>query len=124
MALHQFGLDTLTELDGGRVVEAWNQALRRALGDCKDRPAVKKDRKVTLELRLRPVVEEDRDVTECEGHFLVKDTVPTRESKDYSFAMRGLRGEPVLVFNDLSEDNVRQRTLDEYEENDDDDDED
>lgn len=47
--LHQFGLETLRDLDGGRVVEAWNQALVRVARDCEDRPQEKKPRKILLD---------------------------------------------------------------------------
>lgn len=112
--IHEFGLGTLINLDGGRIVEAWNQAISRATRDCEDRPAENKPRKVTLELELTPVVFQDGAVLDSlKGIFRIKDTVPTRQSKDYSLGFRKRHGQARLVFNDLSEDDIHQKTIDE-----------
>ena len=48
MALQPFDLAALTELDGCRIRTAFDLALARLTEDCKDRPAVKARRSVTL----------------------------------------------------------------------------
>ena len=111
--LREFRIESLTELDGGRVVEAWNQALKRAIADCEDRPGVTDTRKVMLQLELSPSLDEDGNVESVKGQFQIKDSVPTRKTKKYDFEPRFQDGAKVLVFNDLSDDNVHQRTLDE-----------
>lgn len=107
--LREFNLSSITDLDGGRVAEAFDQAVKRAVKDCEDRPGETKPRTVVLQLDLVPVMDESGDVGSVAGAFQVKDTCPTRKSRVYDFSPR--RG--MLVFNDLSEDNVDQRTLDE-----------
>lgn len=109
MSLHQFSLKTLMALDGGRVVEAWDQAVKRCVSDCEDRPGVKKARKVTLELHLEPICEQG-SLDSVDGNFKVTDSAPKRETKTYNFGVR--RGQ-MLVFNDLSDDNIHQKTIDE-----------
>ena len=111
--LHEFSLPTLVNLDGGRITEAWLQALKRCARDCEDRPAVEKPRKVVLELSVRPVMDEQGGLDTIRGTFQIKDTAPARESKVYDFGLRQIRGGDVqLVFNDLSDDNVNQSTID------------
>ena len=114
MAIHEFSLATLMELDNARVVEAWNQAVQRCASDCEDRPALKKPRKVTLELELIPVFEQDGAVLDSiNASFKVKDSAPQREGKTYSLGVRRTRDKRhQLVFNDLSDENVNQRTID------------
>jgi hypothetical protein len=107
MTVHQFSLKTLMELDGGRVVEAWDQAVKRCVADCEDRPAVKKPRKVILELLLEPLCEQG-SLDSVDGAFKVTDSAPKRETKTYNFGVR--RGQ-LLVFNDLSDDDIHQKTI-------------
>jgi hypothetical protein len=38
MTLHYLSLAALKDLDGGRVYEAFDQAMRRVVADCEDRP--------------------------------------------------------------------------------------
>jgi hypothetical protein len=110
MTVHELSLETLGHLDDGRVQEAWRQAVRRAVADCEDRPGVLEARKVMLQFEIYPLMGEDGSVATIKGGFQVKDSIPTRKSKVYEFQPRGgLK----LAFNDLSDDNVQQRTLDE-----------
>lgn len=112
MALVEFDLKSLDSLDGGRVLVAWQQALKRVMLDCQDRPAVSDARKITLQTDVVPVIGDDGLLDTVRLQFQVKDTAPVRKSKKYEMEPR--RG-GMLVFNDLSDDNVKQRTLDELE---------
>lgn len=109
MSIHEFSLKSLPSLDGGRVVEAFNQAVKRAVADCQDRPGEMKARTVTLQLDIVPVVDEDGMLGTVRGAFQIKESIPTRKSRVYDFQPR--RG-GMLVFNDLSDDASQQRTLD------------
>ena len=112
--MHEFSLETLVELDGSRICEAWNQAVQRVARDCEDRPAEKKARKVVLELELVPVFDHEGHVLDsCNGTFKVKDNVPVRQSKEYNFGFRKAAGQPQLIFNDMADDNIHQRSIDE-----------
>ena len=113
MAVHELTLSQLDALDNGRIVVAWQQALKRAVADCEDRPAVSETRKVILQTEIVPVLDQDAQLETVKVQFKIKDTVPTRKTKKYDMQPR--RGQQ-LAFNDLSDDNVQQRTLDELEE--------
>lgn len=111
MAVHELTLQALMEdLDSGRIHEAFAAELRRVVLDCDDRPADGKARKVLLQLDVVPVIDDQGNLDSVKGAFQIKSTVPQRRSKVYSF---GVREGGKLVFNDLSEDNINQRTIDE-----------
>jgi len=100
-----FTLDTLQELDGGRVVEAFNQAIRRAVADCDDRPGEQNARKITLSVALVPVIDDSGACDGVDATFDIRDTIPTRKSKRYSF---GMKSDGRLYFSTESPDNVAQ----------------
>lgn len=104
-------LDTkaLAALDDGRISEAFNQALKRCLLDCKDRPGLKDPRKVALVVTMTPLMADDSSQLEsCDVHFEIHDTVPKRKTKVYNMREKG----GSLLFNELSPDDHRQSTLD------------
>lgn len=107
MALRKFDLSSLVDLDGGRIREAVEQAVRRCQVDCADRPGVSRARKVLLEIHLVPVTD-DGECTGVNVQFQVKDTAPKRESKVYNMALTP----GGLVVNDLSPEDARQVTMD------------
>jgi hypothetical protein len=109
MTVHELNLASLMEqLDGGRINEAFMSELKRVALDCEDRPADNKTRKVSLELQIEPVCDEQGQLDSLSGKFHVTSTVPKRRSKSYSF---GFRKGGRLVFNDLSDDNIHQQTI-------------
>lgn len=110
MALHEFSLEALAKLDDGRVLEAWNQALKRAVADCHDRPANDAPRVVKLEMGIVPIIDDLGNLDTVRAAFVVTDAIPKRKSRIYEMLPRGKQ---MLAFNDLSDDNAHQRTLDE-----------
>ncbi len=109
MAIQKFELRSLAELDGGRIREAFEQALRRCELDCMDRPATDNVRKVSLTAELVPVCSPGGELESVDVRFHIKDTVPSRKSAVYN--MKATRGG--LLFNELSPDDIHQRTIDE-----------
>jgi len=107
MALEKFTLATVSDMDGGRIRTAFEQALKRCEDDLKDRPGVKAARKVELHLALAPVAD-GGELDSVNVTFRIKDNVPKRESKAYN--MQSVPGG--LLFNDASPEDVRQKTLD------------
>jgi hypothetical protein len=95
-------------LDGGRIHEAFMAELRRVAIDCEDRPGDDHARKVSIELQVTPVCDEQGKLDSLSGKFHVTSTVPKRRSKSYSF---GFRQGGRMVFNDLSDDNIHQKTI-------------
>lgn len=107
MALEQFSLATLAEMDGGRIRTAFEQALKRLEADCKDRPGVKRARQLQLVVDMQPVAD-DGELDSVNVTFRIKESIPKRESKAYN--MQAVPGG--LLFNDASPEDVRQMSLD------------
>lgn len=105
MAVEVFDLASILKIDGGRIREAWEQALKRAREDCYDRPGLKKPREVHLVALLEPDPESDT----VNVSFKVKDQLPPRHSASYNMK----QGRGGLLYNEVSPDDVHQRTLDE-----------
>lgn len=108
MALEKFALDSLSRIDDGRLAAAFRHALKRCEDDCRDRPAVKDPRRITLHVTLEPVVEDGDDLSSVDVSFKIVDSVPKRQTRKYN--MRAVPGG--LLFNEASPDEVRQMTLD------------
>lgn len=109
MALARLSLGMLQDFDGGRPRETFDQAMRRCIADCKDRPALDEARQVTLTVSIVPVP--DQDTGDCESvdvRFKISDQVPKRQSKVYN----GRITAQGVLFNELSPDEVRQGTID------------
>ena len=112
MAMHELTLEKLMEdLDGGRVGVAFQQQIKRVVNDMADRPRDEKERKVTLEFKAVPVMDDQGFLDEVKGKFHVTSSVPKLRSKEYSFGFRKSKTGPMLVFNDLSDDDVNQKTI-------------
>ena len=111
MALQEFQMASLATMDDGRLSAAVEQELQRAVKDCLDRPNEKKPRKVTLVVEVCPgFVDETGDCEEAVLSFALRNSLPARRTRSYSMlAKKNGR----LLWNDMSPDNVRQRTLDE-----------
>ncbi len=107
MALEKFSLQTLAEMDGGRIRLAFEAALKRLEADCKDRPGVKTARKLALLVSMEPVAD-DGELDSVNVTFRITDTIPKRQSKAYN--MQAVPGG--LLFNDASPDDVHQMSLD------------
>lgn len=108
MALEKFELGTIDKIDNGRIREAFDQAMRRCEADCKDRPAVKDDRRVRLEVTMSPVIDPDGAMESCDVQFQIVDSVPKRKSKVYNMASTRAG----LFFNELSPADAHQGTID------------
>ena len=110
MAVKQLKLQTLADFNGGKVAAAFDHHVKRVIEDCDDRPGETKARKITLEVEVVPRILQDGAATDCEITAKVKSTVPAHIAAPVVCQIR--RG-GIAAFNDLSEDNPHQRTLDE-----------
>ncbi len=108
MPVMQLSLESIKDLDDGRVSVAFMHELKRAVADCQDRPGDKNSRTVTLEVKLEPVIDEGGQCEEVKGEFQIKSKVPQRKSKTFSF---GVRRGGILVHNVDSPDDIDQKTL-------------
>ena len=113
MAVRTLSLEALQHVEGGRVAAAIDQAIKKAVADCEDRPRNQAVRQVQITIGFKPA---GKDAAEGEVDFAVALAVKT--PKGESGSIRGsIRKAPnatgyVLAFNDLAEDNPHQGTLD------------
>lgn len=113
MALKTFTFKNLEELDGGRVVVAFDTLVKRIAADCEDRAGLKTARTVTLQLALVPIANDDGTLNCVKAQFALKESIPSRSTKLYDLHLRKSRSGDMLIFNDLSDDDASQRTIDE-----------
>jgi hypothetical protein len=114
VALVQLTLESLKDLDDGRVSAAFVHELKRAVQDCMDRPGDKHARSVSLEFKVTPIVADDGSCEGADGEFDIKSKVPTRKSKTYSFKTNK---QGHLSFSSNSPDNVDQTTFEDLDGN-------
>jgi len=110
MSLMVLSLENLKELDFGKVAVMFNSALERAVRDCVDRPGDKKVRKVTFQLDLKPIVDQDAELECVEVKCQAKTSVPNFQNRGLQLVPRKDRGQNVLAFNPDSAD-ARQNDL-------------
>ena len=108
MTMATLTLESLKELDDGRVQAAFMHELRRAVKDCMDRPGDKTAREVSLVFKLTPIVGEEGMCEGADGDFHIKSKVPTRKTKTYNFRTN-TRGD--LIYSSNSPDNADQLTF-------------
>lgn len=108
MAIEKFSLEALSRIDEGRLREGFDQALRRCLDDCRDRPALGDARTVQLSMTMTPVIGEDGNLESADVRFQVHDAQPKRRSKVFNMKHTASG----LLFNELSPADIRQGTLD------------
>lgn len=108
MPLEKMSLKALATIDAGRVAVAFDQALRRAEEDCRDRPAVGGARKVSVVAILEPQSDARGDLDSVGVRIEIQDNLPKRQSTTYN-CKATLGG---LFFNEMSPEDVDQTTLD------------
>jgi hypothetical protein len=107
--LQKLSLAGLSEIYGGRLAIAFEQALKRVAQDCEDRPGERKARSVSVTLNVVPVLDEDGLCDNVKLQAQISDNVPKRRSKIYDLSLR--KGGHLLFHPDSLE-NVDQHTLD------------
>lgn len=108
--MRELSLGNLKHIAGGTVDAAFQHHLKRAIADCEDRPGDKTARAVVLTINVTPVMLQDGAATDVRTECVVKSTVPPHISKPTECRVKhGGRA----AFNDLSENNVDQMTIDE-----------
>lgn len=118
MALKVLTLDTIKDLDLGRVGVGFSRLLEQAVRDCLDRPADERARKLILQISLKPKPEIVGQTVSCEGAAGVAQLrlkLPDYESQEVDF---GVKQNGRLVFNENSPRDHRQATMFDGEEED------
>ena len=112
--LRELTFENIGEVDAGRIKLAVEQHLKKIVTDCIDRPGNDTARTLTLQLNIVPQI--DPDTNNCDDvniEFEVGSKVPKHRSRMVNCAVRKSLNGPMLAFNDLSEADSDQRTLDE-----------
>ncbi len=105
----QFTLTNLAELDGGKANIAINHALRTVVHDINERPGDKANRKVTIEIFARPVLDKDSATLDTANvQIKVKTSVPVRQTTEYPMLVTK---DNTLLFSPESPQNPRQRSM-------------
>ena len=84
----ELNLESLAELDSGKIQACFAAELKRAVADCVNRPSNKKNRTVNLLLTMTPKMNENDG--SCEGikvAFDVKSNVPARSTNAYDMGV-------------------------------------
>jgi hypothetical protein len=105
-------LENLKDLDFGKLSVAFDQHIRRAVGDCMDRPGDDHERKVILTFGLRPEKSQEADCDHVMLEGQVTSKVPAHRSRVFQCAPR--KGGH-LVFDSLSPEHVEQMSLEDEE---------
>ena len=87
----------------GKLPEKFDKELAELVEDCEQRPAIKKARKLILEVQLKPKL----DNGEVEGvytEFRIRSTRPERTTGQISMQIRRKRNQRVLAF--MAEDEI------------------
>jgi hypothetical protein len=106
--LRELTLESLRQLDMGKVHEAFQLHLKRAVVDCLDRPGDDKPRKVLMEVTIVPETDDTGDCYDVKTQIHVSSVVPKHRTKVYSMAPRRNGS---LAFNEDSPENVNQSTM-------------
>lgn len=101
-------LESLEHLDLGKASAAFNSHIKRVATDCIDRPGDANARKVTMEVAIKPVINDDGTAERIKMQIQVKSTVPSHRTRVYDL---GLRHNGVLVFSEDSPTNFDQSTM-------------
>lgn len=106
--LMTLALDTLKEIDGGKIQEALNLHLRRVSLDCKDRPADGTARTVTMTIKMVPDMDPDGSCDRCKMTVEFGSKIPGHRTRAIEI---GLKANGTPVFNPDSPTNVDQSTF-------------
>lgn len=101
-------LESLSALDNGKIPAAFNEHMQRVLRDLEERTLDDRARKITLEVELAPEGDDTVNVA-----FNIKSSMPDHKSKRYNMLMKHTGGQKMgLLFDPVSDDDVKQATLD------------
>jgi hypothetical protein len=110
MDLTQLRLETLNDVKGGLIGVMLAKALNRIASDLKSGDDLPDARKLKLEIRFKPVVENKR-LVQVDVDFGVSTTLPARGTHAVMLVGQAERGDQQLFFSLDSPGNPRQGTL-------------
>ena len=110
MAMLQLSLENLAELKGGMIERMLAAALNRVAMDLKAAPEIIEWRKVVLEIRAKPTIE-DGELGDVIVEFAVSPKVPARITSARMAVQATTNGAKQLFFSVDAPDNPAQKTL-------------
>jgi ribosomal protein L30/L7E len=108
MAIHAFTLENLESLDLGKASVAFNAHVKRVAMDCLDRPGDANPRKVSMEVVVKPVTNDDGSCERVKLQIQVTSKIPSHRTRVYDL---GLRRNGQFVFSEDSPENFDQTTM-------------
>lgn len=99
--IKQLQLESVKDLDAGKITTAFNHELDYAARDCLDRPGDTRPRTITLQVDLKPIIDDDGLCESINIKFQTRCKIPTRRSKAYNLS---LRKNGAIAFSDTSAD--------------------
>lgn len=108
--LKELTLETIKDVADGKVEAALLYHIKRAAEDCLDRPGSKAARTIKLVMKIKPVIDSDGLCESANVEFEIDSSVPKHVSRPVNCNVR--KGGK-LAFNDMSEDDAKQMTIDE-----------
>lgn len=112
--IKEFTLENLEHLDFGKAAMAFNHQIRRVANDCLDRPADATARKVSMEVVVKPALNDDGTCDRVKLQIQVTSKIPSHRTRVYDL---GLRKNGILAFAEDSPENFDQTTI--FDENED-----
>lgn len=110
MPMLELSLSNLAELKGGLVERMLKSALNRIALDLRAAPDIAEWRRVTLEIRAKPTIE-DGDLGDVIVEFAVAPKVPTRVTSSRMQVRSATNGGKQLFFSVDAPDNPAQKTI-------------
>jgi len=111
IVLLKLDLENLRVLDDGRLEAAFSQELKHVVLDLMDRPGDDRERSVSFKVKFKPVCDERGECESVNVQVDIGCKMPSRKSRVYDMQARRAQGGPMLVFNELSLEDVTQETL-------------
>lgn len=108
--LYELSLDSMKHVAAGKVDAAVTHHLKRAAEDCYDRPGCDSAREVQITIKVKPQIDQDGLCESVNTEYEVSSKVPKHVSAPVNC---GLRKGGKMVFNDMSEGDIHQKTIDE-----------
>ena len=108
MAVEELSVDTLSKIDGGALAESFDALVKLIVSDLVDRPALKKVRKLNLQIEFKPETDDSGNLQDVDFAWQIKPTIPpkgkggTRMDPRRAVNARAGEGLSKLVFEEFS----------------------
>lgn len=109
--LKQLDMENLKVLEDGRLAIASEQELQHVVMDLMDRPGDDRPRSVTLKVIFKPECDDHGTLESVRFHAEVGNKLRSRKSRVIDMQARKSQAGAMLVFNEMSLDDVNQGTL-------------